>query len=106
MLREPAKDQRHLFERSGLLLDTQVEHLLQTYTHSVLRADAVSRRVHVCCACRSSVSFAPVADSPFLDFCFPGGGGLSSQYLTEVPENHRRGSHQQDHHEGSSDAVF
>jgi len=106
MLREPAKDQRHVFERSGLLLNTKVEHLLQTYTHSGLRVDAASRRVRVCCACGSGVSFAPVADSPFLDFRFPGGGELSSEYLTEVPENHRRGSHQQDHREGSADAVF
>jgi hypothetical protein len=68
MLREPAKDQRQVFERSGLLLNTKVEHLLQTYTHSGLRVDAASRRVRVCCACGSGVSFAPDADSPFLDF--------------------------------------
>jgi hypothetical protein len=101
MLREPAKD-----KRSGFLLDTQLVHLLQTYTHAVLRVDAVSRRVRVCCACKSGVRFAPVADSPFLDFRFPGGGKVSSEYLTEVPEKHRRGSHQQDHREGSADAVI
>jgi hypothetical protein len=52
------------------------------------------------------VNFVPVADSPFLDFRFPGGGKLSSEYLTEVAENHHRGSHQQDHREVSADAVF
>jgi hypothetical protein len=75
-------------------------------TYSRPRVNAGSRRVGVCYTCGRGVSFVQVAGSSFWTFHFPDGCSLSNQDLTESLGNHIRGSHQQDHREGSTDAVF